>query len=117
HSGRLVTKIRAPTAGAFGRRFEAKLRYSARKKRLASKKRCRTAADNRMVRRPPTVPVVLAGFTAFLDLYATQPLLPLFARLFHASNFAVSLTVTAPTMAVAVAAPLVGRLGDLLGRR
>ena len=60
---------------------------------------------------------MLAGFAAFLDLYATQPLLPLLARTFHASNFAVSLTVTAPTIAVAVSAPFVGRLADRLGLR
>lgn len=66
---------------------------------------------------PPTVPVMLAGFAAFLSLYATQPLLPLLARVFHATNFAVSLTVTAPTIAVALAAPIVGRLADRLGLR
>lgn len=62
-------------------------------------------------------PVVLAGFTAFLNLYATQPLLPLLMRMFSASHFAVSLTVTASTMGVAVAAPVVGRLADLVGRK
>ncbi len=69
------------------------------------------------MRRPPTVPVVLAGFAAFLDLYATQPLLPLLARTFGASTFAVGLTVTAPTIAVALAAPVIGRLADRLGLR
>jgi MFS family permease len=65
----------------------------------------------------PTFPVVLAGFAAFLVLYATQPLLPLLAATFGASAFDVSLTVTAPTIAVALAAPLVGRLGDRYGLR
>ena len=60
---------------------------------------------------------MLAGFGAFLDLYCTQPLLPLLARTFHASSFAVSLTITAPTLAVALAAPVVGRLADSLGLR
>src|SRR3954469_24034847 len=68
--------------------------------------------------RPPNVfPVVLAGFTAFLDLYATQPLLPMLMRVFDASHFAVSLTVTASTMGVALAAPIVGRVADLAGRK
>src|SRR3954464_7056210 len=67
--------------------------------------------------RLPTFPVVLAGFAAFLDLYATQPLLPLLARTFDASAFQVGLTVTAPTVAVAIAAPIVGRLADRFGLR
>src|SRR5258706_15302711 len=67
--------------------------------------------------RPRTFPIVLAGFTAFLDLYATQPLLPLLMRAFAASHLAVSLTVTASTMAVALGAPVVGRLADLVGRK
>ncbi len=62
-------------------------------------------------------PVVLAGFTAFLDLYATQPLLPLLMRVFDASHFTVSLTMTASTLAVAIAAPVVGRVADLAGRK
>ena len=69
------------------------------------------------MRRPPTFPIVLAGFTAFLDLYATQPLLPLLTRTFSASSFDVSLTITAPTIAVAIAAPLVGGLADRIGLR
>jgi MFS transporter, YNFM family, putative membrane transport protein len=60
---------------------------------------------------------MLAGFGAFLDLYSTQPLLPLLARTFHASSFAVGLTITAPTLAVAIAAPWVGRLSDSFGLR
>ena len=67
--------------------------------------------------RPSVFPVVLAGFTAFLDLYATQPLLPLLMRIFDASHFDVSLTVTASTLAVAIAAPIVGRVADLAGRK
>ena len=65
----------------------------------------------------PTLPVVLAGFAAFLDLYAPQPLLPLLARTFGASTFEAGLTVTASTMAVAVFAPFIGRLADRLGLR
>jgi YNFM family putative membrane transporter len=66
---------------------------------------------------PRVFPVMLAGFAAFLDLYSTQPQLPLLARTFHASSLAVSLTVTAPTMAVALNAPYVGRLADRFGLR
>ncbi|MGE5245450.1 MAG: MFS transporter [Betaproteobacteria bacterium] len=66
---------------------------------------------------PSTFPIVLAGFTAFLDLYATQPMLPLLAHSLGVTMFAVSLTVTAPTVAVAIAAPAGGRLADAWGRR
>lgn len=70
-----------------------------------------------MPARPRTLPIVLAGFTAFLDLYATQPLLPLLMGVFGASHFDVSLTVTVSTVAVALAAPVAGRVADLVGRR
>jgi MFS transporter, YNFM family, putative membrane transport protein len=64
-----------------------------------------------------SIPVILAGFAAFLSLYAPQPLLPLFQRVFNASHLAVSLTVTATTIAVAAAAPFVGGLADTWGKR
>jgi YNFM family putative membrane transporter len=67
------------------------------------------------MRRLPSFPIILAGFTAFLDLYATQPLLPLLSQTFGATSLGVSLTITAPTMAVALAAPFTGRLADRIG--
>jgi YNFM family putative membrane transporter len=67
--------------------------------------------------RPPTLPITLAGFAAFLDLYATQPLLPLLAKTFNASTSQVAFTVTAPTIAVAIAAPIIGRVADRIGLR
>jgi predicted MFS family arabinose efflux permease len=67
--------------------------------------------------RRPTVPVMLSGAAAFLTLYSTQPLLPLLTRTFHASTFEAGLTITAPTIAVAIFAPIVGRLADRLGLR
>src|SRR5437764_15418313 len=69
------------------------------------------------MRRPPILPIMLAGFAAFLDLYATQPLLPMLARTFGASALAVSLTITAPTIAVAITAPIIGTLADRFGLR
>jgi MFS family permease len=54
---------------------------------------------------------------AFLDLYSTQPLLPLLTRTFGASTFEAGLTITAPTIAVAIFAPFIGRLADRLGLR
>lgn len=61
--------------------------------------------------------MILAGFCAFVDLYATQPLLPLLARIFQASEVLVSLTVTAATLGVALAAPLAGTVSDRYGRK
>ena len=61
--------------------------------------------------------VALAGLCAFLDLYAPQALLPLFASEFHATATAVSLTVSAATLAVAIVAPFVGAVADVLGRK
>ena len=63
------------------------------------------------------VGVVIAGFCAFLGLYSTQPLLSLLREVFGASEAAVSLTISAATLAVAVASPFVGLLADAVGRK
>jgi predicted MFS family arabinose efflux permease len=63
------------------------------------------------------VAVALAGFCAFLDLYATQALLPLLAREFEAGPGEVSLTVSAITTAIALIAPFTGAVADVLGRK
>jgi MFS transporter, YNFM family, putative membrane transport protein len=57
------------------------------------------------------------GFATFLNLYATQPMLPQFRQIFHASELLVSLTVSAPALAVALAAPVLGLMADALGRK
>jgi len=69
------------------------------------------------MRRLPTFPVVLAGVAAFLNLYSTQPLLPLLRDIFGASKLEAGLTITAPTVAVGIFAPFIGRLADRLGLR
>lgn len=61
--------------------------------------------------------VALCGICAFVDLYCTQPLLPSFVRLFHASKAAAGLTVSASTMGVALAAPIVGSLAEKYNRK
>ena len=61
--------------------------------------------------------VCLCGVFAFIDLYATQPLLPLFTRLFHASKAAVGLTVSASTLGVALSAPFFGAFAERLSRK
>lgn len=76
-----------------------------------------TSAQIHAVPPAATLAVVLAGLCGFLNLYATQPLLPLFASIFHASKIQVSFTVTAATAGVAIAAPFAGRLADRFGRK
>jgi predicted MFS family arabinose efflux permease len=61
--------------------------------------------------------VVLCGVCAFLELYCTQPLLPLLARVFHASKTGVSMTVSAATLGVAISAPFFGALTERLPRK
>lgn len=61
--------------------------------------------------------VVVAGFCTFLPVYAVQPLLPEFQRVFSASTLATSLTVSAVTTAVALASPGIGALADAWGRK
>jgi len=61
--------------------------------------------------------VALCGVCAFLDLYCTQPLLPLFVQIFHASKAAAGLTVSASTLGVALAAPIVGSYAERYNRK
>jgi predicted MFS family arabinose efflux permease len=61
--------------------------------------------------------IFLAGFSAFLGVYVTQPLLPMLQRIFAVSKAEAALTVSAPTVAVALAAPFAGAIGARLGHR
>ncbi|HJV97063.1 MAG TPA: MFS transporter, partial [Albitalea sp.] len=61
--------------------------------------------------------VLIAGACTFLNVYVTQPLLPLFRRVFQASELEVSLTVSATTLGIGLAAPLFGLLAERIGRK
>ena len=61
--------------------------------------------------------VAIAGGTAFLDMYSTQPLLPALRVDFDANESAVAATVSATTFAAAMAAPLIGPVADRIGRK
>ena len=61
--------------------------------------------------------MALCGVCAFLELYCTQPLLPLLEGVFHASKTAVGLTVSAATLGVAMSAPVFGALAERLPRK
>jgi MFS transporter, YNFM family, putative membrane transport protein len=60
---------------------------------------------------------MIAGACTFLNVYCTQPLLPLFQHLFQASEIEVSLTVGAVTLAVALMAPVTGLVAETIGRK
>lgn len=61
--------------------------------------------------------IFTCGSLAFVDLYCTQPLLPLLAQLFHATEGQVSLTISASTLGVAVSAMLLAFFGQRLDRK
>ena len=61
--------------------------------------------------------VAAAGLATFVNLYATQAILPTLADEFGASLPRAGLTLTAPLLAVAVVAPFVGGISDAFGRR
>lgn len=61
--------------------------------------------------------VFLCGALAFLDLYCTQPLPPLLAGIFHASEASASLTISAATLGVAITATLLAMFGERLDRK
>ena len=63
------------------------------------------------------IAVTLCGVCAFLELYCTQPLLPMLSSLFHASKTGVGMTVSAATLGVALSAPFVGSLTERMARK
>ncbi len=64
-----------------------------------------------------TVATMLAGMCTFLNVYCTQPLLPLLRETFHASELEVSLTVSATIFATALTAPIIGMIAERRGRK
>ncbi len=60
---------------------------------------------------------MLAGMCTFLNVYCTQPLLPLLREIFHASELEVSLTVSATIFATALTAPIIGMIAERRGRK
>jgi YNFM family putative membrane transporter len=63
------------------------------------------------------IAVALAGFCAFINLYAPQAVLPLLSQEFGASAAQVSTIITVSTLAVAITAPFTGAVADVLGRK
>jgi YNFM family putative membrane transporter len=65
----------------------------------------------------PTIATMLAGMCTFLNVYSTQPLLPLLRQVFHASELEVSFTVSATILATAITAPIIGMIAERRGRK
>jgi len=61
--------------------------------------------------------VAVAGLCNFLNLYVPQSILPTLADSFGVAPARTGLTITAPLLAVALVAPFVGTISDLLGRK
>ena len=61
--------------------------------------------------------VATAGFSAFVNLYSPQALLPKLAGEFHVGPGQISALMTASTAAIALSAPFTGALADVLGRK
>jgi MFS transporter, YNFM family, putative membrane transport protein len=64
-----------------------------------------------------TVATMLAGMCTFLNVYSTQPLLPLLRQIFHASELDVSFTVSSTIFATALTAPIIGMIAERRGRK
>lgn len=61
--------------------------------------------------------MALCGVCAFLELYCTQPLLPLLEQVFHATKSGVGMTVSAATLGVALSGLIFGALTERLERK
>jgi MFS transporter, YNFM family, putative membrane transport protein len=61
--------------------------------------------------------IAAAGFTAFVNLYSPQALLPELSHEFNVSAGQISALMTASTAAIALTAPFTGALADVLGRK
>ena len=65
----------------------------------------------------PRVAIATAGFTAMLNMYAPQAVLPLMSGEFDVGPAAISQIMTVSALAVAITAPFTGVIADVLGRR
>jgi MFS transporter, YNFM family, putative membrane transport protein len=66
---------------------------------------------------PSSTAVFLCGMFAFINLYCTQPLLPLLSRVFHASEAQVSWTISASTLGVALSAGMLAIFAERVDRK
>jgi len=65
----------------------------------------------------PRIAIGLAGYCAFLNLYAPQAIMPLLAQEFDVDAAGISSVMTAGTLSVALIAPFAGTVADVIGRK
>jgi predicted MFS family arabinose efflux permease len=65
----------------------------------------------------PRAAIAAAGFTAMLNMYAPQAVLPMMSAEFGVGPAAISQIMTVNALAVAMTAPFTGVIADVLGRR
>jgi YNFM family putative membrane transporter len=63
------------------------------------------------------IAVFAAGFVTFVNMWCTQALLPVLATSFHVTQARTGLTITAPLIATAMMAPVIGAISDRFGRK
>ena len=63
------------------------------------------------------IAIATAGFSAFVNLYSPQALLPELSSEFHVGPSEISALMTASTAAIALSAPFTGALADVVGRK
>jgi YNFM family putative membrane transporter len=85
---------------------------------VASPAQTPSAAETQTLKPYSTlVAAFLCGVFAFIDLYCTQPLLPLLSQVFHASETRASLTISASTLGVALSAFLLALFAERVDRK
>ncbi|OYV35601.1 MAG: hypothetical protein B7Z81_08510 [Acidocella sp. 20-61-6] len=72
-----------------------------------------SSGDSRIL----SLAVCAAGFVTFVNMWCTQAILPVLAASFHVAEARTGLTVTAPLVATAMMAPLIGMISDRFGRK
>jgi MFS transporter, YNFM family, putative membrane transport protein len=64
-----------------------------------------------------TAALFFGGFSTFALLYSVQPLMPVFARVFHLAPSVASLSLSATTGVLAVSMIIAGSISEVLGRK
>ncbi|WP_298223859.1 MFS transporter [Acidocella sp.] len=75
------------------------------------------SSDPGTIRKGTALALVVAGFVTFVNMWCTQAILPVLAKSLHVSPALTGYTVTAPLLATAAVAPIIGTISDRTGRR